>query len=194
MSDQFQTEVFDAQGPDVFRAFPPLPAWLRGRLLRPGEHVTWVCGPRFNPAWERYATHPALFLFALAVGAACLGASRLLPGAAGVAGALVAGGIVLGSVFVLALSSGYFTRLVVTDHRLVILQGYEVCRSWGLDDLPRSLVRYGRQGVEAASPAVDLDTLRTMLGGSSDKFVDSKTILAFGKQLEQIKSLEKGRP
>jgi hypothetical protein len=33
-----------------------------------------------------------------------------------------------------------------------------------------------------------------MLGGASDKFTESKTILAFGKRIEQVKAREKGRP
>jgi hypothetical protein len=195
MSDRFRTDAFDAQPPDLSRQFPPLPAWLARRLLRTGERITWVVGPWFNPTWERFVTHPALFLLALALGAACLWAGwpgagtgsdvPLLP-------ALAAGGIVLGSIFVLGISSGYFTRLVVTNYRLVILQGYEVCRSWGLDDLPRSLVRYGRREGGVGSRTVDLDALKTMLGGPSDKFAEAKTILAFGKHLGRIKGREDG--
>jgi hypothetical protein len=33
-----------------------------------------------------------------------------------------------------------------------------------------------------------------MFGGASDKFAESKTILAFGKQLDQIKAREKDHP
>ena len=36
-----------------------------------------MVGPRFSPPWERVVTHPALFLVALALGAACLGVGRL---------------------------------------------------------------------------------------------------------------------
>src|SRR6266508_669464 len=50
---------------------PPLPPWLARRLLREDETVTWVRGPRFNPSWERYVTHPVLFLLALVISAAC---------------------------------------------------------------------------------------------------------------------------
>jgi len=39
------------------------------------------------------------------------------------------------------IANGYFTRLVVTNYRLLILQGYEVCRSWSIHHLPRSLIR-----------------------------------------------------
>jgi hypothetical protein len=173
-----------------------LPPWIANRLLRKDEVVTWVVGPHFNPSWERYITHPFLFLFALALGAVCVGGGRLIGGpAAMMAPILLAGGIVLGSIFVLGLSNGYFTRLVVTNARLVILQGYEVCSSWRIDALPRSLLRYRRQagGVEEV-PTVDLDALKTLLGGLSDKVAESKTILTFGKRLDQIMSREKGQP
>jgi hypothetical protein len=196
MSDRFQTGAFDARAPHLSHAFPPLPAWLARRLLRAGEKITWVRGPRFTPSWEQYATHPALFLVALALGAACVGAGWLISGAWSemlVLATFAAGGIVLGSIFVLGISSGYFTRLVVTDVRLFIIQGYEVCRTWGIDDLPRSLIRFGRVGDGLGSRTVDLDALKTMLGGSSDKFTESKTILALGKQLDQIKARENGR-
>jgi hypothetical protein len=197
MSDRFQTDAFGDPAPDVTRPFPPLPAWLADRLLRGGEKITWVCGPRWNPSWERYVTHPGLFLLALALGAACLGAGRLLAGTwsgMSMVPALAAGGIVLGSIFVLGLSNGYFTRLVVTNRRLVILQGYEVCRSRGLDQLPRSLIRSDRLRDGEETRTVDLDSLKTLLGGSSDKFADQKTILALGKRLDQIKARENDRP
>src|SRR5437867_3376528 len=113
MRDAFRAGEFDDMPPDIRVNSPPLPVWLARRLLRPGEQVTWVYGPRFNPSWERYVTHPALLVFALLIGAACLGlgwlssGTRHVPMAPGLAGA----GIVLGSIFVLAISSGYFTRL-----------------------------------------------------------------------------------
>jgi hypothetical protein len=197
MSDRFQTDVSDRQGRDVSRTFTPLPAWLAARVLRAGETVTWVYGPRFSPWCERYLTHPALFLVGLALGAVCLGVGVQMaraPDEFPLLPAVAAGGFVLGPIFVLAIASGYFTRLVVTNHRLVILQGREVCRSWRIDDLPLSLIRYGRTGAGAESRAVDLGALQTMLGGSSDKFAESKTILAFGKQLDQIKGRQRGRP
>lgn len=197
MSDQFQTERFDARAPAISRPFPPLPAWLARRLLRPGEEITWVVGPRFNPSWERYITHPSLFVIALGLAAAGWGAGRriadndaqvpLLMG-------LIGGGFVLASIFVLGISSGYFTRLVVTDRRLFILQGYELCRTWNIDDLPRSLLRYVRPGSEKTDRIVDLDAVKTMLGGSSDKFAEAKTILTFGKRLDQITARENDRP
>jgi hypothetical protein len=82
---------------------------------------------------------------------------------------------------------------VVTNYRIAIMQGYEVVRSWRLDDLPRSLICYTMQGGEERR-SVDLDSLQTMLGSSSDQFADTKTVLAFGKQLDRIKAREKGRP
>jgi hypothetical protein len=107
---------------------------------------------------------------------------------------LLAGGFVFGSIFVLGIFSGYFTRLVVTNFRLLILQGYEKARSWSLDELPPSLIRYSQQAGAGSSRTVDLDALKTMLGSSSDKVAESKTILAFGKRLEQIKTRQDGRP
>ena len=199
MSDRSHTGGFDARAPQFRGSCPPLPWWIADRLLRPDEKVDWVYGPKANPSWERYVTHPALFLASLALGALCLGLGWLarqgstLP----VAPCLGAIMIVLGSVFVLAFSNAYFTRLVVTNFRLVVLQGYEVCRSWKIDDLPRSLVRYGRPGGledPTLGPAIDLEALQTMLGGASDRFAESKTILAFGKRLDQIKSDEDRRP
>ena len=198
MLDRFQTgPPGDPRPPLVPRQHPGLPAYLARRLLRPGEEVAWVRGPRLNPWWEPYVTRPAMFLVALAIGAACLTAGRLAAGSWADLHPLPAAAaavVVIGSVFVLAFFSGYFTRLVVTDARLFIVQGYEVCRTWGMDDLPRSLIRFGRAGDGGRSRTVDLGALKTMLGGSSDKFTGSKTILAFGKQIEQIKAREKGRP
>ncbi|HWG43510.1 MAG TPA: hypothetical protein VN688_12050 [Gemmataceae bacterium] len=195
MSDQFQSEGFDARIADISRQPPSLPSWLAARLS-PNEEITWVRGPRFNPSWERYITHPALFVFALGLGIIGGGAGWLIAGPEAevlVLLAVLAGGIVLASIFVLGISNGYFTRIVATNSRLLILQGYEVCRSWSVDDLPRRLVRYHQLGGEEKSPAIDLEAVKSMLGGSSDKFADSKSILAFSKQLEQIKSREKGR-
>ena len=196
MSDQFQSEGFDARIADISRQPPSLPSWLAARLS-PNEEITWVRGPRFNPSWERYVTHPALFVFALGLGIIGGGAGWLIAGPEAevlVLLAVLAGGIVLASIFVLGISNGYFTRIVATNSRLFILQGYEVCRSWSVDDLPRRLVRYHQLGGEEKSPAIDLEAVRSMLGGSSDKFADSKSILAFGKHLEQIKTREKDRP
>jgi hypothetical protein len=194
MSERFQTDTF-AQPAEVAGQCPPLPPWLAGRLLKGDEQITWVVGPWFNPDWERYVTHPLLFLAALAVGMAVVAVGGVTGGTEGaVVAALAGGAVVLASVFVLGFANGYFTRLVVTDGRLLILQGYEVVRIWGLDDLPGSLLRYRRRADGAQSRSIDLDTLRTMFGGASDKFAESKTILAFGKQLDQITAREKRRP
>jgi hypothetical protein len=197
MVDRSHTEAFDAQSADRSVQFPPLPGWLADRLLRAGEKITWVYGPNFNPSWERYVTNPALFLFALALGAAWVVVGYLIAGTQSellVLPVLAAGGLAFGSIFVLAISSGYFTRLVVTDCRLVILQGREVVRGWNLDDLPPSLLRYRMREGENVSRTVDLDALKTMLGASSDKFAESKTILAFSKQLDRIRTRDNGRP
>jgi hypothetical protein len=195
--DHFQANPFDDPLPQVLRACPPLPVWLERRLLGEDEQITWVRGPRLNPSWERYATHPALFLFALVLGAAWVAAGRLAAGSWSDMSPLlflVAGVLVVGSIFVLGISAGYFTRLVVTNLRIVLLQGYEVCRIWSLDDLPPSLIRYGRRGGEGEGRSVDLEALQTMLGGSPDQFIESKTLRAFGKKLDGIIAREKRYP
>jgi hypothetical protein len=195
MLDGFPTDSGGAPPPDISLPAPVLPAWLARRLCRQGEVITWVRGPRLNPWWERYVTHPALFLPALALAAACLGAGRLTSGMwFEPLPALAAGGVALAAVFTLAISSTYFTRLVVTSARLVILQGYEVCRSWRLNELPPSLVRYDMRGGGRRSPSVDLNALQTLLGGPSARSTESKTILALGKHLDRIKARENGRP
>jgi hypothetical protein len=197
MSDRFQTDAPNSHPPDIAGRFAPLPAWLAKRLLRPGEEVTWVRGPRFNPSWERYITHPALFLLALVVGAACVGVARLIIGEWSEMltwPVLAANVLLLGSIFVLGISNGYFTRLVVTNARLIILQGYEVCRSWSIKDLPLRLIRYGIPGAREGSPSIDVDAVKTLLGGPSDKFTGAKAILSFGKQLDRIKVRENDRP
>jgi hypothetical protein len=197
--DRFQPDLTNVTLPDISRPYLPLPIWIARRILRPNETITWVCGPRFNPAWERYVTHPALFLVALALGTALVAIGRLcseswtvMPPLA-VAAVMAGPALVLGSVFVLGISAAYFTRLVVTNYQLVIVQGYEVCRSWSLHELPPSLVRYGPRRIGEAERHVDLDALQTMLGNATDRFADSKTIIAFGKHLDRIKA-EKGRP
>src|SRR5262249_22002948 len=137
MSEHIQGERHDVPAPDVTLKYPPLPAWLARHLLRPGEDIVLVRGPRFSPWGGRHLTHPVLFLYAVALGALFLVlgwliSSPTLPVAAIVAAAL----LFFGSIFVLGFTAGYFTRLVVTSARIVILQGWEVRRSWGLDDLP----------------------------------------------------------
>ena len=208
MSDHFQTDAFDAQPPDLpagseppelrRRRHPPLPEWLAGRLLRPDEQVAWVVGPRFNPSWELYVTHPGLFFTALAVGVVCVLTGRIfgeswseMP----LWPPLVAGGLAVASVIVLGFCCGYFTRLVVTNNRLLIVQGQEICRSWNINDLPPSLLRYRlRDRDNGMGPSVDLDALQAMLGSASDQFTDAKTILSLRKQLGQIKTREDDRP
>jgi hypothetical protein len=43
-------------------------------------------------------------------------------------------------------------------------------------------------GSEERRPTIDLDGVKAMLGGASDQFSDTKTILAFGKHLDRIKA------
>ena len=195
MSERFPTDMSDFRVPDVIEIFRPLPSWLADRLLRSSEKVTWVRGPRFNPSWERYITHPALILYVMAPAALCLGfgwLNRVDPGVLLVGAFFYFAAFGVPTIIVLGIANGYFTRLVVTNLRLVILQGYEICRSWSISDLPPSLLRYGKRG-EQESRTIDLNTVKIMLGGSSDKFIDAKTILNFGKQLDSITLRDKDR-
>lgn len=192
MSERFHNDIPDLRAPNYVGQFQPLPGWLADRLLRPDEQVEWVRGPWFNPSWECYVTHPALLLVpitasamfivpGLRIGQAFLGPSILL--------SIL---LVVGTIIVLGIANGYFTRLVVTNRRLVILQGYEICRTWSIDHLPRSLLRY-RQWGDVSSLSIDVDAVKTMLGGASDKFTDSKTILSFRKRLDSITKDDKDR-
>ena len=70
---------------------------------------------------------------------------------------------------------------------------FEVRRTWSIDRLPRSLVRHERTASGEESRSIDLDSLQTMLGGSSTGFTDAKTIRLFGKQLDQIRAREDRR-
>jgi hypothetical protein len=202
MSDRFQADGFDDQPLEVpqlsnfAKPSPPFPAWLAARFLRPDEKITWVRGPRFNPSWELYVTHPVLLLTALALGALCVLAAWRVVGAWSempVWPFVAAGGGAFAAIVILGLASGYFTRLVATNQRLVIVQGREMCRSWTLDDLPPSMIRRRMRGDGQRDRTIDLDAVKTMLGGASDGFADAKSILAFGKQLGQIKAREDGR-
>jgi hypothetical protein len=190
MSDQFERDYsVPPPLPNVSLKHAPLPWWLARRWLHKDEQCIWVRGPRFHPSWERYVTHPALILVTLALAGAVVAIGRLTSPSWDKMPAwvfLVAGGIFIATVYVMALASGYFTRLVVTNLRIFILQGYELCRSWDMDNLPRSMIRYGMwEGRESRS--IDLDAVQTMLGSSSEQFTDSKTIRAFGKELDRIK-------
>lgn len=199
MSERFQTDLPDLRVADYVGLFQPLPGWLAERLLKPDEKVAWVRGPWFNPFWERYLTHPALLLVSVAlsvlgVGLVWLTRERQADPAdliiTSVGSFLL---IIVPTIIVLGLANGYFTRLVVTNFRLVILQGYETVRSWSIDDLPRSMLRYGRHGEKDQKPCIDLDAVKALLGGSSDQFTGSKAILSFGKQLERIQKGDRDR-
>jgi hypothetical protein len=197
MNDRAQPGRLQLKAPDISLRHPPLPLWLAQRVLHRDERIVWVYGPWHSPNWESVVTHPLLFLAALGTGAVCVliavPLNRVWPESMIVAG-MVAVALFLAAVFVLGIFSGYFTRLVVTNYRIVILQGREVCRSWRIDQLPRSLVRYAPREGESASRTIDLDALQIMLGGTSDKVADSKTILSFGKHLDHIRAQEDQRP
>lgn len=195
MSEHIQSRRFEVPHIDISLQYTALPRFLARRLLREDEQVTWVRGPRLNPWWERFVTHIGLFVLALMLGALFLGIGRLIggswsavPAALGVATFI----IIIGSVYVLAIANAYFTRLVVTNFRLMILQGHEVCRSWSIDDLPPSLIHHDPRAFGWKSRIVNVDALQTMLGGASEHFADPKTIRALGKHLDQIKG--RGKP
>src|SRR5207244_98206 len=86
MTDRYQTgpyndeplDPFDSRPRETTRSFAPLPAFLARRVLKPDEQVAWVAGPRFNPPWEPYATHPLLVVAALGLGVILVLLSRLL--------------------------------------------------------------------------------------------------------------------
>jgi hypothetical protein len=88
--------------------------------------------------------------------------------------------------FVVGIACGYFTRLVVTNLRVVVLQGYEICDTWDVDRLPRSLIRQEQREGQPAVSSVDLNALNTILGDSSTQFVEAKTILDFAKKLKRL--------
>jgi hypothetical protein len=189
MSGRFQDSDSDFRTPRIVEPSQTLPGWLADRLLQPNEKVEWVRGPRFTPSWERYITHPGLFFAAAALAACCVGAAVsyakgqnevILPVIA------LSGAIVIVAILVLAYSSGYFTRLVATDTRLLIVQGYELCRNWDINDLPLSLIRY-RPGGGNEMPSIDLNAVQSLLGGSSTQFTGAKEIMSFAKQLDRIK-------
>jgi len=198
MPDRYRRDPYDDPAPRPADRSPPLPPWLVRKVLGTNEQIVWVRAPRWSPSLERYVTHPLTILGAAGVAALLvLGGCLLTPAWDGMplAGLLAGGGVVVGALIVVGLANGYFTRLVVTNFRVVILQGYEVCRSWNVDQLPRSLVRYRREESGEESRAVDLDAMKTMFGGAaSDGFMDPKTILAFGKELKRLKDREDGRP
>jgi hypothetical protein len=171
-----------------------LPAWLARRVLMPGETVALVRGPKTSPL-EPYLTHPALFLAALvpasislAVGRALVNSWKELPPFAGVIAIL----LVFGTIIFLASMAGYFTRLVITDRRLIVLQGREVYRSRNIKDLPPFLLRRhrGEDGLERA-PTIDLNAVNTLLGGTGDGYVDAETILTLSKKLDKMREADR---
>jgi hypothetical protein len=185
---------YELPSPGRSRRPGKLPRWLAKRFLRPGEYLTWVRGPRWNPTFEWFITHPLLFLIALAIAGAIFAAGSFLQGVypsnlAPVFG-MFAVLLPVGSLIVLGMTNAYFTRLVVTDQKVLIVQGHEVCRLWGIDELPHSMVRFRKTETGEEVRDIDLDKMKTMLGQTGDGFVDAKTIKNFGKQLDQIRKLE----
>jgi len=192
VSDLYQPEPHEQPEPRSLRAGPPLPEWLAKALLEPDEKPEWVRGPNYAPPWERALTHPLAFLVALPPAVILVTVGRLLADdwrtlhpAFGVSAILV----LIGSILVIAFMTAYYTRLVVTERRLLIIQGQSAIRSWGMGDLPPSLLHFGRQAFDGkdAGPRIDLDKLEKMLGGKSEGVIGSDAIIKFGKQLDRIK-------
>jgi hypothetical protein len=194
VSNDFHFDAFDDHPLNIARPMPTLPAWLARRLLGADEKVAWVWGPSFNPDWERYLTHPALVLLALVLAAILWLPLTALEPLVLIPPVLVAGAIVFGTILVLAFANAYFTRLIVTNTRLLIVQGHAVCSNWSIHDLPPSLIRYSRLGTGEETRTVDLEALHSMLGGSSDQFAPRDAILAFGKKLQNIKAQDNRKP
>jgi len=55
------------------------------------------------------------------------------------------------------------------------------------ESVAASLLRYTKRAGGGERLGIDLNALQTMLGTTSDQVVDSKAILKFGKQLDQIR-------
>lgn len=192
MNDTIRTDrpdSSDSPDPKLNVATLGLPTWLARLVLAPGETVALVRGPTSNSPLEPYLTHPALFLVALLPAGITLAVGRAmspswkelhpLPG-------LLAVLILFGTVIFLAGMAGYFTRLIITDRRLLIVQGREVRSSRDVNSLPRALVRRGRDefGRERA-PTIDLNAVNKLVGGTG--FVDAKTILTLSKKIDKLK-------
>src|SRR5262245_60223427 len=194
MSERHEPAFGDEELPDISIDYPPLPRGHARRLLRREERVTWVRGPRFCPWWEPYVTHPIMFLFAAALAAMLVWIGPRLYAWPNLRAGMnvTAFGLVLGSIVVLAFFNGFFTRLVVTNRRIVVLQGYEVIRSWRMDDLPASLIRFRPRKKGLPSRSIDLEALQSLLtsagSGQSSQFADAKTIHSLARQLDRIKA------
>ena len=200
MSDRYyddRTDRYDAPPRDVAIDRGRLPGWLARRLLRADEEIQSVRGPRHCPAWEPFLTHPGVVLVGLALAVAIVAIGALVLGSfddklMGVPCVLALLSAV-GGLLVVGATAGYFTRLVITNQRVMIVQGYEVRRTWRLDDLPRSLVRQRRGDDGEWTRTVDMERLQTMMGGGSEQFTDAKTIWALGKEIDRQRREGGGR-
>lgn len=191
MSDPAR-DPFDISLPNAFALPAPLPPWLARRMSHGGEKITWVRGPQSSPGWESFATHPALLLVTLFI-SVCLVVLTWDGDRQTRVAFVLAVGLVLGTIVVLGLASAYFTRLVVTNYRIVMFQGREMVRNWSMDDLPRSLIRFRRRPDGKEERTIDVGSLQTLMG-SSDQFADPKTLRAFSRQLDRIKAQEDESP
>lgn len=171
----------------------PLPSWLGKKFLEQHERLTWVRGPRWNSPVEWLMTHPLLFVLAVIVSLLMVGAAAVLAGDLRHVSPLIGMMVFvmpLGSIVVLGISNAYFTRLVITDRKVFISQGHEICRVWKMDQLPPSMVRHTQTETGEEVQSVDLERIKDMLGGGDDGYVDAKTIKKFGKQLDQFRELD----
>jgi hypothetical protein len=193
MSDRYhgdRPDRYDAPPREVAINRGRLPGWLARRLLRADEEIQSVRGPRHCPSWEPFLTHPGVVVVGLALAVAIIAVGGLALGSFGdplmAVPCVLAFLSMVGGLVVVGITAGYFTRLVITNQRVMIVQGYEIRKTWRLEDLPRSLVRMSRTDDGELKRTVDMDTLQTMMGGS-DQFAEAKTIWALGKEIDRIK-------
>src|SRR4051812_20893081 len=125
MSERYYGDLpdrYDEAPREVAWSRPQLPGWLAKRLLREGEEIESVRGPRHSPAWEPFVTHPGVVLVGLALAAAIIAIGALALGSFD--DKLMALPCVLallsavGGLLVVGLMAGIFTRLVITTQRV----------------------------------------------------------------------------
>src|SRR5438105_12790131 len=111
MSEQSQNQPPHEKTNELSLPAPRLPRWLTRRMLTEDEHLVSVYGPKYNPGWERYVTHPLLFLVTAIISATWVvvalvraGGPENLPAVAGI-GALA---LVVAAIVILGVSCGYF--------------------------------------------------------------------------------------
>src|SRR5262249_42853855 len=87
----------------------------------------------------------------------------------------------VGGLILVGIAAGYFTRLVITNQRVMIVQGYEIRKTWRLGDLPRSLVGVKRSDGGELKRTVGMETVTTVVGGGSRQFRGGQDDLGAGQ-------------